>query len=147
MRAILCLIFDLTVLFYRLARRGGKSALVAELLLCRQQLLALRRKKTRAPQLSTLDRVVYAISSLFISPHRLARLSVGVAHSTLLGLHRALVQRKYSKLFSNRSRKPGPKGPSKELIDLVVGIKTKNPRYGCPKIALLASALIGHSID
>ena len=32
MRAVLCLIFDLTVLFFRLAKRGGKSALVAELL-------------------------------------------------------------------------------------------------------------------
>ena len=147
MRAVLCLIFDLTVLFYRLAKRGGKSALVAELLLCRQQLLALRRKNKRAPKLTSMDRVVFAITSLFISSRRLHKLSISVAHSTLIGLHRALVQRKYSKLFTNRGRKPGPKGPSKELIDLIVGIKTKNPRYGCPKIALLASALMGDDID
>ena len=143
----MCLIFDLTVLFYRLTKRGGKSALVAELLLCRQQLSVLRRKKKRAPKLSTLDRIVFAITSLFISTHRLPRLSIGVAHSTLLGLHRALVQRKYSTLFANRGRKPGPKGPSKELIDLIVGIKTKNPHYGCPKISLLASTLTGEKVD
>ncbi len=147
MRAVLCLIFDLTLLFYRLVRPGGKSALVAELLLCRQQLLALRRKKKRAPKLTSTDRVVFAIMSLFISSRRLHKLSIGVAHSTLIGLHRALVQRKYSKLFANRGRKPGPKGPSKKLIELIVGIKSKNPRYGCPQIALLASALTGESID
>jgi hypothetical protein len=39
-------------------------------------------------------------------------------------------------LFSpNRRRKPGPKGPSAELIDAVVDMKQRNPRWGCPRIA------------
>ena len=71
-----------------------------------------------------------------------------MAHSTVLGLHRALVNRKYSHLFSNkRAKRPGPNGPSPELIKLVVEIKTKNPRYGCPKIALLVSKLLGEEIS
>jgi len=148
MRAVLWLIFDLIVMASKCLRRGGKSSLVAELLLVRQQLLVTRRKRKRAPQLTSLDRVVFAVSSLFISTKRLPRLSIIVAHSTLLGFHRALVQRKYSKLFSSLgSRQPGPKGPLPALIKLVVEIKAKNPQYGCPKIALLVSKLLGQEIN
>src|SRR5256884_9101951 len=39
-------------------------------------------------------------------------------------------------LFSpNRRRKPGPKGPSAELIRAVVERKQRNPNWGCPRIA------------
>jgi len=31
-------------------------------------------------------------------------------------------------------RKPGPKGPSREIIDAIVAMKRRNPRYGCPRI-------------
>ena len=45
-------------------------------------------------------------------------------------------KRKYRMLFSpNRHRKPGPKGPSAELIHLVVEMKHRNPNWGCPRIA------------
>ena len=58
------------------------------------------------------------------------------------------MKRKYSKLFSNhRAKKPGPKGHSLELIRLIVEIKQKNPGYGCPKIALLVSKLLGETIN
>src|SRR5208337_986459 len=32
-------------------------------------------------------------------------------------------------------RKPGPKGPSAELIRAVVEMKQRNPNWGCPRIA------------
>jgi hypothetical protein len=39
-------------------------------------------------------------------------------------------------LFSTkRRRKPGPKGPSAELIHAVVEMKQRNPNWGCPRIA------------
>jgi hypothetical protein len=39
-------------------------------------------------------------------------------------------------LFSpNRRPKPGPKGPSAELIHAVVEMKQRNHRWGCPRIA------------
>jgi hypothetical protein len=56
--------------------------------------------------------------------------------STLLSFHRALVQRKYRLLFSLKQRtKPGPKGPTADLIGAVVEMKKRNPTWGCPKIA------------
>jgi putative transposase len=142
------LFLDLIVILARCLRPGGRSALIAEHLLVRQRLIAIRRKRKKAPRLTRLDRVVFAVSSLFIRSRRLPRLSIVVAHSTLLGFHKALVNRKYSKLFSNKKRRrPGPKGPSAELIRLVVDIKLKNPRYGYPKITLLVSKLLDREIS
>ena len=56
--------------------------------------------------------------------------------STLLTLHRALIQRKYRRLFSSTGpTKPGPKGPSQDVIAAVVDMKQRNPTWGCPRIA------------
>src|SRR5262249_3477725 len=55
---------------------------------------------------------------------------------TLLRFHEALKKRNYRWLFSSGDhRRPGPKGPSKELIDTIVEFKRRNPRIGCPRIA------------
>ncbi|MCX6125471.1 MAG: integrase core domain-containing protein, partial [Proteobacteria bacterium] len=71
-----------------------------------------------------------------------------IASSTLLDFHRALVTRKYSRLFSRKApSKPGPKGPSKDLIRLVVETKENNRNYGCPRIALLVGNVLGTTID
>jgi hypothetical protein len=32
-------------------------------------------------------------------------------------------------------KQPGPKGPSDELIALILEMKRRNPRWGCPRIA------------
>jgi transposase InsO family protein len=43
---------------------------------------------------------------------------------------------KYRMLFYlERPRKPGPKGPSAQLIHAVVEMKQRNPNWGCPRIA------------
>ena len=69
-------------------------------------------------------------------PRRLIRSAIIVKPSTLLHLHRALTQRKYRRLFSsNVAKKPGPKGPSRELVAAVVDMKRRNPTWGCPRIA------------
>jgi len=66
----------------------------------------------------------------------------------LLNFHRALVDRKYWRLFSKKTNsKPGPKGPSKELIKLVVETKERNPSYGSPRIALLVGNVFGEPSD
>ncbi len=68
--------------------------------------------------------------------------------STLLRFHQALMKRKYRRLFSSRRRgRPGPQGPSTELISTIVAIKQRNPRYGCPRIALIISNLFGVPVD
>lgn len=56
--------------------------------------------------------------------------------STLLSFHNARKKRKYRQLYSPAGgRKPGPKGPSIEVINAIVEMKGRNPRYGCPRIA------------
>jgi hypothetical protein len=65
-----------------------------------------------------------------------------------LRFHRALVRRKYQWLFSSKTgRRPGPKGPSKELIAAILEIKRLNPRFGCPRIAQQISHAFGLDID
>jgi putative transposase len=54
----------------------------------------------------------------------------------LLNFHHAMVQRKYRLLFSPKQRtKPGPKGPTADLIQAVIEMKRRNPSGGCPQIA------------
>ncbi len=49
--------------------------------------------------------------------------------ATLLGFHRALKARKDRRLFSPQRRgKPGPKGPSKELIQAIVPTESARNR-------------------
>ena len=82
------------------------------------------------------DRILAGLLALLVRPTRLLRSAIVLKPSTLLGLHKALSKRKYRMLFSpNRRRKPGPKGPSAELIRAVVEMKRRNPNWGCPRIA------------
>jgi hypothetical protein len=94
---------------------------VAESVLVRHQLLILNRGRNRAPNLRAWDRIFARLSTLFISRARLLRSAIALKPSTLLHLHHALIKRKYRLLFSQkRLRRPGPKGPAKELIDAVL---------------------------
>ena len=42
---------------------------------------------------------------------------------------------------------PGPKGPSEALIQAIVELKSRNPRFGCPRIARIISKTFGVNID
>jgi hypothetical protein len=109
---------------------------VAESVLVKQQLLILNRFRRRSPNLRIGDRVVVGVCTLLMRPSRLVRVAVVLKVSTLLRLHRALTTRKYRRLFSSAVRKkPGPKGPSREVIAAVVDMKQRNPTWGCPRIA------------
>jgi hypothetical protein len=111
---------DLAVLFLhvlatvaRLAGPGGARSVVAESVLVKHQLLILNRARKRSPNLRPSDRVVAGLCAVFIRPSRLIRSAIVFKPSTLLRLHRALIQRKYRRLFSSKEpTKPGPKGPS-----------------------------------
>ena len=48
---------------------------------------------------------------------------------------------------SARPKKPGPKGPSESLIRAIVELKSRNPRFGCPRIARIISQTFGVDID
>ena len=83
----------------------------------KHQLVILNRGRERAPSRRPMDRVLAGLCTLFIRPGRLFRIAVVLKPSTILAFHAALVKRKYRQLFSPKRRgKPGPKGPSPELI-------------------------------
>src|ERR1700716_3051765 len=120
----------------RLAGPGGARSVVAESVLVKHQLLILNRSRNRSPNLRPSDRVVAGLCALLMRPGRFIRSAIVFNPSTLLSLHRALIQRKYRRLFSSKgSTKPGPKGPSQDVIAAVVDMKQRNPTWGCPRIA------------
>src|SRR5499433_717591 len=132
----------------RFVRPGGLRAVVAESVLAKHQLLILNRSRQRAPNLLALDRLIAGICSLWIKPNRLCRMAIAFKPSTLLNCHRALVRRKYRLLFSPKQRvKPGPKGPTADLIRAVVEMKQRNPTWGCPHIADQINLAFGTSIN
>ncbi len=79
---------------------------------------------------------MFGIGAFWVAPNRLPKIAIGIRPSTLLRFHRALIQRKYRLLFTPRTRqRPGPKGPSKQLIAAILEMKRRNPQFGCPRIA------------
>src|SRR6266404_2749241 len=121
MRELVILFVHTIATLARLARPGGIRSVVAESVLVKQQLLILNRSRKRAPNLRATDRIIAGLCALFMRPARIIRSAIVLKPSTLLNLHRTLVQRKYRLLFSPKCRrKPGPKGPSKELMETVL---------------------------
>ena len=149
MKDLLILLAHLLTTIARLLGSGGAKAVVADSLLMKQQLLIINRSRQRAPNLSALDRFLLGFWSLFLNPRRILRAAVIIRPSTLLKFHNLLKQRKYRLLYSSAGskRKPGPKGPSPELIQAIVEIKQRNPRFGCPRIAQQINKTFGTNID
>ena len=148
MRAVFLLLVHLLTTLTRMLRPGGARAIVAESLLLKQQLLVVSRNRQRAPNLEPTDRFLLGFLALFLRPHRIARVAIVVRPSTLLRFHQALVHKKYRELFAPCSRaKPGPKGPSAEVIEALLEHRRRNPTFGCPRIALIVSRLFGLAID
>jgi putative transposase len=149
MRELLILAIHLLVTVVKLLRPGGVRAVVAESLLLKHQILISNRSRRRSPNLTTFDRWVLGMTTLFLSPSRIPKLGALIKPATLLKFHKALVERKYRLLFSSSShrRKPGPKGPSPELIAAIVDMKRRNPRFGCVRIAQQIAHAFGIEID
>ncbi|MFT4564536.1 MAG: putative transposase [Gammaproteobacteria bacterium] len=114
----------------------------------KQQLLVVSRSRRRAPNLSALDRFLLGLWSLFLSPRHIERAAVIIRPSTLFKFHDILKKRKYRLLYSSTSRrKPGPSGPSPELVRAIVEMKLSNPRFGCRRIAMQITKAFGIDID
>lgn len=123
---------------------NGYRALVAENVALRHQLSILKQ----APKLSPIDRIVLGWCTLLTTPRPFRKLAIIVKPTTLLRYHKALIDRKYSALFSAKSKpKPGPKGPSQELIDAIVEMKRRNPRFGTPRIAQQINLIFGTNLN
>src|SRR5713101_8994223 len=136
MRELVILFVHALATLARLLGPGGIRSVVAESVLVKQQLLILNRSRQRSPNLRTSDRLVAGLCALLMRPSRLIRSAIVLRPSTLLSLHQALRNRKYRRLLSSQQRRrPGPRGPRRELIDAVVQMKQRNPTWGCPRIA------------
>ena len=147
MKDVIYLLFNLLTTLARLLRPGGGRAVIAENLLLKQQLIIHSRSRQRAPNLTTRDRALLGFMSLFLNPRRIIRAAI-IKPSTLPPFHSALKKRKYRLLYSPRGgRKPGPKGPSKEIIQAIVEMKQHNPRYGRPRIAQQINLAFGLELD
>src|SRR5215472_4286387 len=132
----------------RLARPGGLRAVIAESVWMRHQVLILSRGRKRAPNLRSSDRIIACLCTLMMRPARVLRSAIVLKTSTLLHFHKMLIQQKYRLLFSaKRVRRPGPKGPTKELIDAVVEMKRRNCSWGCERIAEQIALAFGIDID
>jgi len=149
MRELVLLAIHLLVTLAKLLRPGGVRAVAAESLSLKHQLLICSRSRQRAPNLTSLDRLVLGLTTLFMCPHRIPKLSVIIKPATLLKFHKTLVEGKYRRLFSSSGRpsRPGPKGPSAELIAAIVEMKRRNRKFGCVRIAEQIAHGFGIDID
>ena len=148
MKNLLLLLAHLLTTLARLLGPGGAKAIVADSLLMKQQLLIINRSRRRAPNLTPVDRMLLGFWSLFLSPHGVRRAALILRPSTLLNFHDMLKKRKYRLLYSSsRKGKPGPKGPSQELIDAIVEMKRRNSRFGYFCIVQEINKAFGVDID
>jgi len=148
MKDLLILIAHLLTTIARLLGPGGASAVVADSLITKQQLLIINRTRKRSPKLTPLDRALMRFCSLFLRRRHIQRAAIIIRPSTLLRFHQLLKQRKYRRLYSScATGKPGPKGPSKELINAIVDMKQRNPDFGCPRIAQQINLAFGTDIN
>ena len=146
MRDLAVLLVHLIATVARLLGRGGARSVVAESLLLKHQLLILNRSRTRAPNLRPIDRVIGGLCTGLMRPSRLLRSAIALEPATIRAFHRALVKRKYRLLFTPRQhRKPGPKGPARELITAIVEMKQQEPEIRLPRGSLSSSPLYSAS--
>ncbi len=135
-RHLAILFIHLVVTVVRLLGPGGARSVVAESLLVKHQLLILKRSRVRAPDLRPADRLIVGLCAILLRPTRLLRSAIVLKPSTILSFHKALVKRKYRLLFTPKTRrKPGPRGPSPELVSAILEMKRRNPRFGYQRIA------------
>jgi putative transposase len=135
MRDLAILFVHLVVTIARLLGPGGARTVVAESLLVKHQLLILNRSRARAPSLRPMDRFMVGLYAILMGPARVLRSAIVLKPSTILSFHSALVKRKYRLLFTPKTRgKPGPKGPSAELISMIVEMKHRNPNFGYQRV-------------
>ena len=148
MRDLAILFVHLLVTIARFFGPGGARSIVAESLLVKRQLLILNRSRARAPVLRPADRIIVGLCTILIRPTRLLRSAIVLKPATILSFHRALVKRKYRLLFTPKNRcKPGPTGPSTELVSAIVEMKRRNPNFGYQRIANQISLVFNIEID
>jgi len=121
---------------------------MAESMAMKQQLIVINRGKKRSPVLTTPDRFLFGILAVFICENRLNKIAVIIKPTTLLALHKSLVNRKYSRLYSNKTKRvPGRKPQDQAITDLVIELKRRNPSFGYGRISMQLFKVFGATIS
>jgi transposase InsO family protein len=132
----------------KLLKPGGVKVVMAETMIMKQQLIVMNRGKKRSPKLATSDRFLFGILAVFINRRRLKKIAVVIKPTTFLAFHKSLVNRKYSRLYSNKiKRNPGRKPQDQALIDLVIEMKKRNPSFGYGRISMQIFKAFGIEIS
>ena len=132
----------------KLLKPGGVKVVMAETMIMKQQLIVMNRGKKRSPKLATSDRFLFGILAVFINRRRLKKIAVVIKPTTFLAFHKSLVNRKYSRLYSNKiKRNPGRKPQDQALIDLVIEMKKRNPSFGYGRISMQILEAFGIAIS
>ena len=132
----------------KLLKPGGVKAVMAETITMKQQLIVMNRGKKRSPVLTTPDRFLFGALAIFIGGSRLKKIAVIIKPTTLLAFHKSLVNKKYSRLYSNKTKRiPGRKPQDQALIDLVIEIKMHNPSFGYGRISMQIFKAFGITIS
>jgi len=127
---------------------GGVKAIIAESVLLKHQRLIARRPVGKMLRLTTSDRFLCGFLILFMHPGRIQKVAVVLKPATLTKFRRVLLSSNYYRLFSSlKNRKPGPKGPSDDLVRIIVELKQRNTQFGCPRIAQQINKAFGVNID
>ena len=122
--------------------------MMAESIAMKHQLIVMNRARKRSPSLLTRDRFLFGLLAIVIGEHRLQKVAVILKPATILAFHKALVKRKYSKLYSNQAQKiPGRKAREQVLIDLVIEMKRRNPSFGYGRISMQIFEAFGIAIS
>ena len=85
-------------------------------------MLISNRSRQRSPNLTSVDRLVLGLTTLWISSGRIPKLGALVKPATLLKFHKALVERKYRLLFPPPRRiaaNPVPKVLRRRSVQLL----------------------------
>jgi putative transposase len=110
--------------------------------------MILNRSRERAPNLRPADRLIAGLCAAMMRRTRLLRTAIVLKPATIMSFHHALVKQKYRPLFTPKQRgRPGPKGPSPELIEAILEMKRQNPQFGYQRIALQLALAFHIEID
>ena len=132
----------------KLLKPGGVKVVMAESMAMKQRLIVMNRGKKRSPVLTTQDRFLFGILAVLISGNRLKKIAAIIKSTTLLAFHKSLVIRKFSRLYSNKTKKiPGRKPQDQAVIDLVIEMKKRNPSFGYGRISMQIFKAFGIAIS
>ncbi len=81
------LVIHLFVTLAKSIRPGGMKAVISENLLLKQQIITLTRQRSRAPRLTSFDRLLFGYLTFIISKKRLHKIAVILKPATLLKFH------------------------------------------------------------